>query len=130
MPVGPFLRRFYDATVNVKKAHHKFRITESIREDMLMWVIFLEKFNGLSYIPEDVWWSSASLKLFTDSAGAAGLGCGCSLGKEWTYFQLAESWWEFRSFKGYNILGNGAGATGSFLMGSPLKQLQNFVICR
>ena len=87
-----FLRRFYDATANVQRAHHKIRITECIREDMKVWLLFLEKFNGLTFIPEDFWLTSASLKLFTDSAGAVGLGCGCFLGKEWTYFQWPEYW--------------------------------------
>ena len=87
-----FLRRFYDATMGIKRSHHKIRLTGDIRQDMLVWVVFLEEFNGLTYISDESWSSNDSLKMFTDSSGSAGLGCGCLLGKEWAYFQWPESW--------------------------------------
>ena len=41
-----------------------------------MWQKFLKDFNGISYMLDSEFLSSASLKLETDSAGGANLGCG------------------------------------------------------
>ena len=50
-----FLRRFYDAIVNIKQVHHRVRITASIRQDVKLWLAFLDQFNGVAYIPDACW---------------------------------------------------------------------------
>lgn len=87
-----FLRRFYDVMVNITRAHHKLRITEAIKKDLCMWSSFLENYNGVSYIPPEIWSDSDILQLFTDSAGSPGLGCGCFFHGDWAFFQWPESW--------------------------------------
>ena len=41
-----------------------------------MWLQFLSKFNGISYMQNKVWVSINSLKLQTDSAGGSALDIG------------------------------------------------------
>lgn len=87
-----FLRRFYDAMINIKKSYHRIRISKEIRQDISMWLVFLNDFNGVSYIPEGAWYDSDTLQLFTDSAGSRDLGCGCFFQQEWAYFQWPHAW--------------------------------------
>jgi len=93
-----FLRRFYDAMIPIKKAYHRIRITKEIKEDLLLWDMFLVEFNGVAHIPADEWVNSDTLELFTDSAGAQELGCACILREQWAYFQWPSAW------KGSDIL--------------------------
>ena len=57
-----------------------------MRTDLLMWKMFLEKFNGVFYILELEWMSNVELELYTDSAGGIGKGCAAYLKwpKEWS----------------------------------------------
>lgn len=87
-----FLRRFYDAMAPLKKQHHHLRLTFEMKQDILVWQNFLSNFNGVSYIPENVWFDNNSLQLFTDSAGAANLGAACFLNGEWCFFPWPEYW--------------------------------------
>ena len=50
-----------------------------------MWQQFLSKFDGISYRLDDEWVSSISLKLQTDSAGGAELGCGVCFDGQWCH---------------------------------------------
>ena len=74
-----FIRRMYAAMSSVKKAHHRIRLTNGIKDDLRMWQMFLSTFNGVSYMLDVEWISSKNLQLYTDNAGGAGLGCGCYL---------------------------------------------------
>ena len=40
-----------------------------MQSDILTWKMFLENFNGFSYILDDSWVSNSVLRLFKDSAG-------------------------------------------------------------
>ncbi|VDI77784.1 Hypothetical predicted protein [Mytilus galloprovincialis] len=53
-------------------------------QDLLVWELFLDKFNGISYMLDIDWTSNSVLQLFTDSAGGSTKGCGC-------YFQACLS---------------------------------------
>ena len=59
---------------------------------MFTWLHFLESFNGVVYFPDRQWTTTDTLQLFTDSAGSAGLGCGCYFHGEWVYLQWPEVW--------------------------------------
>ena len=41
-----FNRRFYDAMCGIQKEHHHIKLTKEIKEDLRMWLQFLESFNG------------------------------------------------------------------------------------
>ena len=87
-----FLRRFFDAMAPLKKPHHRLRLTKEMKEDIDMWILFLEDFNGTCYIPDSVWSNSDTLKLYTDSAGSADLGCGVYFNGKWAYFPWPRDW--------------------------------------
>ena len=89
-----FIRRFYDAMVMIKKPHHRIRITKEMREDLYLWVKFLDHFNGVTHIPDLLWFKSECLNFFTDSAGASDLGCGCFFQNEWCFLQWPATWHE------------------------------------
>jgi hypothetical protein len=40
-------------------------------QDLLVWNLFLDKFNDVSYMLDIDWSSSSVLELFTDSAGGS-----------------------------------------------------------
>ena len=44
-------------------------------QDLLVWNLFLDKCNGVSYMLDIDWSSSSALELFTDSAGGSTKGC-------------------------------------------------------
>ncbi|XP_053402664.1 uncharacterized protein LOC128557986 [Mercenaria mercenaria] len=88
-----FLRRCYDVMTGVKKPHYRLRMSVSVKLDLSMWLTFLEKFNGITYIPAADWLDSGSLQLFTDSAGSSHLGCGCFYSNEWSFFAWPKNWW-------------------------------------
>ena len=50
-----FNRRFYDAMILVAIPHYKVRVSSAVREDMHMWLQFLDKFNGITYFPQQEW---------------------------------------------------------------------------
>lgn len=69
------------------EAHHHIRLLSELKDDLHMWAIFLEKFNGISYFPSREWISSDVLELFTDSTGNAELGCGAYFQGRWAFFE-------------------------------------------
>ena len=74
-----FIRRMYASMSGVARPHHHIRLSKGIREDLIMWQQFLSKFNGISYMLDSEWVSANTLKLQTDSAAGAALGCGLYL---------------------------------------------------
>ena len=87
-----FNRRFYNAMIGVSKPWHHIRISKGMREDILMWLNFLQSFNGVAYFPESEWMSSDILKLYTDSAGSSDLGCGAYFNGHWAFCQWPSEW--------------------------------------
>jgi len=59
---------------------------------MQIWLEFLSDCNGSCPITDKLWYDVETLKLFTDSAGSADLGCGCYLSGKWTFFQWPPHW--------------------------------------
>lgn len=89
-----FLRRLYDliATVKNKKPFYFIRVALEIKMDALVWLEFLQNFNGDCYIPEKFWVSSDRLELFTDASGNSELGCGAFLAGSWIQFRWPQEW--------------------------------------
>jgi len=63
-----------------------------MKEDIKIWLEFLSEFNGTCLITDKLWYDSETLKLFTDRAGSADLGCGCYLSGKWSFFQCPPHW--------------------------------------
>ena len=87
-----FSRRFYDAMSGLKKHVHKRRVNNEMKEDIRVWLTFLEFFNGSTYYDLTPWVDSDYLKLFTDSAGNSTLGCAAILAKQWVFMPWPLSW--------------------------------------
>jgi hypothetical protein len=69
-------RQIYLATSTAKKLYHYIRVTGGMYQDLLVWNLFLDKFNGVSYMLDIDWSSSSVLESFTDSAAGSTKGCG------------------------------------------------------
>lgn len=93
LPAGrAFSRRIYLATSSAKKPHHYIRVTGGMYQDFLVWNLFLDKFNGVSYMLDIDWSSSSVLELFTDSAGGSTKGCGSYFQGKWAFLKWPEEW--------------------------------------
>lgn len=98
-----FNRRFYDATCGITKPHYHIKLSSGIKEDIMMWLKFLQDFNGVRLIHESEWLSSDNIELYTDSSGNRELGCGAYCQGHWSYW----SWplgWESSIFKEMSFL--------------------------
>lgn len=93
-----FCRRFYDAMCGISKPHHFIRVTYPMKEDIKMWLLFLDCFNGSHYFPERLWISNCDIQLFTDASGNPELGCAAYFEPHWVFYQWPDSW------KGQQIL--------------------------
>ena len=79
-----FIETFYDLIRSVEKLHHRIRLNAEIKEDISMWLQFLDKFIGYCFFPERIWTSNDVLHLHTDSSGNPELGCGALFGHKWS----------------------------------------------
>lgn len=68
VPGRAFCRRLIDATCDVRKPHHKIRLSRGMKEDLRIWLLFLSRYNGTTMFLEQFWSSNSDLELFTDSA--------------------------------------------------------------
>ena len=89
VPGRAFLRRIIDLTIGLKKPHHHRRLNLEAKDDIKVWLFFLDSFNGRCIILEDRWTTSASLSLYTD---ASNIGFGCIFGKNWCFGSWPHSW--------------------------------------
>ena len=53
-PVRAFLRRLIDLTKGIQKPHHHIRLSKGAKSDILIWLRFLEDFNGKSFFFNDI----------------------------------------------------------------------------
>lgn len=90
IPMGRvFCRRLAMATAGAKSPAHFIRLSAALREDLSVWVSFLEIFNGRSlFLADPV--SSWELKLFTDASGSHGFGA--YFQGEWCAAPWPDSW--------------------------------------
>lgn len=95
VPGRAFLRRLIDLTKGVGKPHHHIRLCKDSKQDLLLWMRFLDEFNGKSFFLEDTWETSQILELYTYAAGS--IGFEAVFGKYWFGNEWRVTW------KTYNI---------------------------
>lgn len=61
-----------------------------MKEDIQVWLSFLDKFNGSNIFPDEIWMTNEGLQLFTDSSGS--LGCGAFFHNKWIVLQWPSEW--------------------------------------
>jgi hypothetical protein len=60
----------------VCRPEHLIRVSVEMKEDILMWLSFIERVNGSFSFVKNIWLSNREIKLYTDSADNPELGCG------------------------------------------------------
>lgn len=90
--VRAFNRRFYDAMRGAWQPWHFIRVSVDMKEDILMWLAFIDRFNGCCVFGQQLWLSNREIKLYTDSAGNPALGCGVYFSGRWAFFQWPSNW--------------------------------------
>lgn len=58
-----FCRRFYNATIGIRKSHFMIKVTNSIRADAKIWIQFLENYNNKK--THSLIWSGPVMMLLT-----------------------------------------------------------------
>lgn len=91
-PARAFTRRIYDVMQGVVKPHHLIRVSVAVKDDLRVWLTFLDLFNGCYYFPQIDWVDDEHLQLFTDSAGNLDLGCGAFFRNHWLFFKWPTEW--------------------------------------
>ena len=71
-PGRAFLRRLIALTKGCTKPNHHIRLSNESRQDMSMWLTFLNNYNGITMISPDVWLNSETIQLFSDAARSKG----------------------------------------------------------
>ena len=92
VPGRPFLRRLINSTCGLSKPFHRLRVTKPMKQDLDMWLVFFEKYNGVSVFHDRYWISNIDVGLFTDSAAGRGIGFGAVFGNKWAYGIWPEKW--------------------------------------
>ena len=85
-------RRFYDAMRGICRPGHFIRVSVEMKENILMWLSFIERFNGSCSFGKCIWLSNREMSVYTDSAGNPELGCGVYFSGRWTFFQWPSDW--------------------------------------
>jgi len=86
----PSARAFYGAMSGVSKPYHFIRVSRGMKEDIQVWLSFVDKFNGSNIFPDGIWVTNEGLQLFTDSSGS--LGCGAFFQNKWIVLQWPTEW--------------------------------------
>lgn len=89
-PGRAFLRRMINMTMQVSESQKFVFLTKESKEDMRLWLKFLDKFNGISMFLNENFLSSLTLELYTDSAQS--LGYAGIYRSRWFYGAFPEDW--------------------------------------
>ncbi|XP_071948797.1 uncharacterized protein [Antedon mediterranea] len=83
VPGRAFLRRMINLLSLAKHPSHFIRLTHGVKDDLRIWLTFLESFNGKALILPEKWLNSWTLRLFSDAA--ASFGCTAVFCDRWFY---------------------------------------------
>ncbi len=84
----PFLRRLIDQLSHTDKPYWHLKLHQGAREDLSMWLTFLDSYNGVSIIRQRPITPSTSVKLFSD---ASKLGFGATYGSDWVQGEWSQA---------------------------------------
>jgi hypothetical protein len=90
VPDRPFLRGLINLTMNVTNPHFYITLNHEAKEDLRIWLEFLQGYNGKSILLTERWRQSDSLPMFSDSSGQ--LGYGVVWGKQWFSGSWNDEW--------------------------------------
>ena len=90
VPGRAFLRRAYALTHKVDKPFHHIKMTKEVKDDFLLWLDFLQSYNGKTFFRLDAVHTDEALRLFTDSSGS--IGYGAVFGNHWLHGIWPSEW--------------------------------------
>ena len=90
VPGRAFLRRLIDLTTGIQRPTHHIRLTNDTKDDLRVWLQFLDLYNGKSFFLAEIWETSNTLELYTYSAGSKGYSA--VFGNHWLYGAWPPSW--------------------------------------
>ena len=94
VPGRVFTRRLYAYQKGVLKAHHHVNITSEMRQDLTMWLNFLENqtvyCRDFADFSEEAALSAEEISMFSDASANATLGCGGISDSSWFILQWNE----------------------------------------
>ena len=89
-----FLRRLYRRTAGIKKSYHFIRLRVEDKEDLKIWLHFLDNYNGVTLYREELFLSHVNQHIYTD---ASSLGYGAIFDKKWFACSWPNSWWPLQN---------------------------------
>ena len=89
-PGRSFLSRMYGTAVRVPELHYFTRLNKEFRSNLTWWHLFLEGWNGTSFLQVAGFPQASSLSIQTDASG--NWGCGGYLGSSWLKWQWPPEW--------------------------------------
>lgn len=91
VPGRAFLVRLYNLIKGRNNPHHSVHINRDVKEDLKVWLDFLNNFNGISLYKEQLFLSPEVLHIYTDAAKS--LGCAGVFGSHWFSVKWPSVWW-------------------------------------
>lgn len=101
VPGRAFLRRLFELTYGLKKAHHRVKLNRGCKDDLQVWKTFLEQFNGKCFFIDETWVYSDKFLLFTDASGVHGYGV--VFEKSWFYGSWNKEWLSYNITVNINL---------------------------
>ena len=95
VPGRAFLQSLYRITAGCSKPFHKIRLTKNVKNDLLIWLQFLEHFNGVTIYKDAMFLSPDVVNIFTDASKS--LGAGAILHNSWFSLQWPSEWWSLQN---------------------------------
>ena len=89
VPAKPFLRRLYNLLHHRQTQYHYILLTPEVKEDLLMWMKFLNSYNGVTYFRALNITPNDTLPMVTDSCHK---GFGGYYGTSWIQAAFPNSW--------------------------------------
>ena len=89
LPGRAFLRRLIDLTIGIRRPHFKIRLNKDTKSDSIVWLSFLEQYNGRTFFLDERM-SASRYEITSDAAGSKGYGALFKI--HWFYGSWPESW--------------------------------------
>ena len=89
LPGRAFLRRLIDLTRGIRRPHFKIRLNKDAKSDLIVWLSFLEQYNGRTFFLDERM-SASRYEITSDAAGSKGYGA--LFKTHWFYGSWPESW--------------------------------------
>lgn len=91
IPGRAFLVRLYNLIRGKTNPNFSVQLTAEVKEDLRVWLGFLQNFNGVALYREQLFLSPQVLHIYTDAAKT--LGCGGVFGPHWFSVAWPSRWW-------------------------------------